>query len=72
MHNGLLELAGKRMGKSVGNVAPLHRVLDEYSWDAVVLYFCGAHYRQPIAFGPEQASPRPGPRSRESGKPAGA
>jgi cysteinyl-tRNA synthetase len=54
MHNGLLELAGKRMGKSVGNVAPLHQVLDEYGRDAVVLYFCGAHYRQPIAFGAEQ------------------
>jgi cysteinyl-tRNA synthetase len=51
MHNGLLELAGKRMGKSVGNVAPLHEVLDEYGRDAVVLYFCGAHYRQPISFG---------------------
>ncbi len=54
MHNGLLELAGKRMGKSVGNVAALHQVLDEYGRDAVVLYFCGAHYRQPIAFGAEQ------------------
>ncbi|HEU0317424.1 MAG TPA: cysteine--tRNA ligase [Solirubrobacteraceae bacterium] len=54
MHNGLLELAGRRMGKSVGNVAPLHEVLDEYGRDAVVLYFCGAHYRQPIAFGADQ------------------
>jgi cysteinyl-tRNA synthetase len=54
MHNGLLELAGQRMGKSVGNVAPLHQVLDEYGRDAVVLYFCGAHYRQPIAFGAGQ------------------
>jgi cysteinyl-tRNA synthetase len=54
MHNGLLELAGQRMGKSIGNVAPLHQVLDEYGRDAVVLYFCGAHYRQPIAFGAAQ------------------
>ncbi len=54
MHNGLLELGGKRMGKSVGNMAPLHEVLDEYGRDAVVLYFSGAHYRQPIAFGPDQ------------------
>jgi cysteinyl-tRNA synthetase len=53
MHNGLLELGGKRMGKSVGNMAPLHEVLDTYGRDAVVLYFAGAHYRQPIAFGPE-------------------
>jgi cysteinyl-tRNA synthetase len=54
MHNGLLELGGKRMGKSVGNMAPLHEVLDEYGRDAVVLYFAGAHYRQPIAFGADQ------------------
>jgi cysteinyl-tRNA synthetase len=54
MHNGMLELGGKRMGKSVGNMALLHEVLDEYGRDAVVLYFSGAHYRQPIAFGPEQ------------------
>jgi cysteinyl-tRNA synthetase len=54
MHNGLLELGGKRMGKSVGNMAPLHEVLDQYGRDAVVLYFSGAHYRQPIAFGAEQ------------------
>jgi cysteinyl-tRNA synthetase len=54
MHNGLLELGGKRMGKSVGNMAPLHEVLDDYGRDAVVLYFSGAHYRQPIAFGSDQ------------------
>ncbi len=54
MHNGMLELSGKRMGKSVGNMAALHEVLDTYGRDAVVLFFCGAHYRQPIAFGPNQ------------------
>jgi cysteinyl-tRNA synthetase len=54
MHNGMLELGGRRMGKSVGNMALLHEVLDVYGRDAVVLYFSGAHYRQPIAFGPEQ------------------
>jgi cysteinyl-tRNA synthetase len=54
MHNGLLELGGKRMGKSVGNMAPLHEVLDEYGRDAVVLYFSGAHYRQPISFGAQE------------------
>ncbi|MEA2297600.1 MAG: cysteinyl-tRNA synthetase [Solirubrobacteraceae bacterium] len=54
MHNGMLQLGGQRMGKSVGNMSPLHEVLDDYGRDAVLMYLCGAHYRQPIAFGPEQ------------------
>jgi cysteinyl-tRNA synthetase len=51
MHNGMLELGAAKMAKSVGNIAPLHEVLDEHGRDAVVLFFCGAHYRQPIDFG---------------------
>jgi cysteinyl-tRNA synthetase len=51
MHNGMLELGAEKMAKSVGNIAPLHAVLDEHGRDAVVLFFCGAHYRQPIDFG---------------------
>jgi cysteinyl-tRNA synthetase len=53
VHNGLLQAGGEKMAKSVGNIAPLHEVLDEHGRDAVVMYFCGAHYRQPIAFGEE-------------------
>ena len=52
MHNGMLELSGEKMAKSVGNIAPLHAVLAEYGRAAVLMYLCGAHYRQPIAFGP--------------------
>ncbi|MGD0198942.1 MAG: cysteine--tRNA ligase [Solirubrobacteraceae bacterium] len=51
MHNGMLELGAEKMAKSVGNIAPLHEVLDRYGRDAVILFFCGAHYRQPIDFG---------------------
>ncbi len=51
MHNGMLEFGAEKMAKSVGNIAPLHEVLDEHGRDAVVLFFCGAHYRQPIDFG---------------------
>jgi len=53
MHNGMLELGSEKMAKSVGNIAPLHEVIDRYGRDAVVLFFCGAHYRQPIDFGPD-------------------
>jgi cysteinyl-tRNA synthetase len=54
MHNGMLELGAEKMGKSLGNVASLHDVLDEHGRDAVVLYLASGHYRQPIAFGPQE------------------
>jgi cysteinyl-tRNA synthetase len=50
MHNGMVELGAEKMAKSIGNIAPLHEVIDEYGRDVVILYFCGAHYRQPIDF----------------------
>jgi cysteinyl-tRNA synthetase len=53
VHNGMLELGAAKMAKSVGNIASLHDVLDRYGRDAVILYFCSAHYRQPIDYGEE-------------------
>ena len=47
------------MSKSVGNIAPLHEVLDSHGRDAVILYFVGAHYRQPIAFDESRRWRRP-------------
>jgi cysteinyl-tRNA synthetase len=54
MHNGMLEAAaGEKMAKSVGNIRGLAEVLDEVGGAALVLYFSGGHYRQPLAFSPE-------------------
>jgi cysteinyl-tRNA synthetase len=54
MHNGILAATdGEKMSKSVGNISPLHEVLDDHGRDAVILYFASAHYRQPIAYGAE-------------------
>ena len=54
MHNGMLASAdGEKMSKSVGNILPLHEALDVHGRDTLILYFVGAHYRQPIAWGPE-------------------
>jgi cysteinyl-tRNA synthetase len=52
MHNGMLQLGGEKMAKSVGNIAGLAEVLDEYGRDAVLLFFLGGHYRQPLQFTP--------------------
>lgn len=50
MHNGMVRLAAEKMSKSVGNTFLLHAALDEYGRDALIAYFCGGHYRQPIEF----------------------
>jgi cysteinyl-tRNA synthetase len=41
------------MAKSVGNIRGLGDVLDEVGGAALVLYFTGGHYRQPLTFTPE-------------------
>jgi cysteinyl-tRNA synthetase len=53
MHNGMLQLGGEKMAKSIGNIAPLHDVLTEHGRDTVLMFFLGAHYRQPLAFTPD-------------------
>jgi cysteinyl-tRNA synthetase len=54
MHNGMVQLTGEKMAKSTGNIATLHEVLEAYGRDAVIMYFAGGHYRQPLAFGDEE------------------
>jgi cysteinyl-tRNA synthetase len=50
VHNGMVQMAEEKMAKSVGNIAPLHEVLDRHGRDAIVIYFLGGHYRQPLAY----------------------
>jgi cysteinyl-tRNA synthetase len=50
MHNGMLQFGEEKMAKSVGNVALLHAVVEEFGRNALVMLFAGAHYRQPMAF----------------------
>ena len=54
MHNGMVRLAQEKMSKSVGNTFMLHAALAAYGRDALVAYFCGGHYRQPIEFDDER------------------
>jgi cysteinyl-tRNA synthetase len=50
MHNGMIQFTGEKMAKSVGNIAPLHEVIEQYGAEAVVMYLISGHYRQPLAF----------------------
>jgi cysteinyl-tRNA synthetase len=54
MHNGMVRLQQDKMSKSVGNVFVLHEALARYGRDALIMYFCGAHYRQPVEFDDER------------------
>jgi cysteinyl-tRNA synthetase len=49
MHNGFLQVEGKKMSKSDGNFVTINELLDE-GWDGRVLRFLmlKTHYRQPI------------------------
>lgn len=50
VHNGMIRLQEAKMAKSVGNIFLLHQALDTYGRDALIMYFCGGHYRQPLEF----------------------
>jgi cysteinyl-tRNA synthetase len=50
MHNGMLQMRGEKMAKSVGNIASLPEALDAFGRDALLLFFASGHYRQPIQF----------------------
>jgi cysteinyl-tRNA synthetase len=54
VHNGMIRVTGAKMAKSVGNIFLLHEALEAYGRDALIMYLCGGHYRQPIEFAQER------------------
>ena len=50
MHNGLLQLTGEKMSKSLGNIVSLRDALDEWGRETILLYFMTAQWRKPIDF----------------------
>jgi cysteinyl-tRNA synthetase len=54
VHNGMVRIDEDKMSKSVGNIFLLHQALAAYGRDALIMYFCGAHYRQPVEFDEER------------------
>ena len=53
MHNGMLQLGGEKMAKSVGNIESLHDALENWGRDAIILLFVSSHYRQPMQYSEE-------------------
>ena len=50
VHNGMLQLAGDEMHKSLGNIALIREVLDEWGRETALMFFLGGHWRKPIDF----------------------
>jgi cysteinyl-tRNA synthetase len=50
MHNGMLELTGEKMSKSVGNIVSLRAAVERWGAETLLLFFMTAHWRKPIDF----------------------
>ena len=48
MHNGMLELTGEKMAKSVGNVVTAHCLLEQWPGEVLRLQMLMTHYRHPL------------------------
>lgn len=50
VHNGLLQLGGEKMSKSVGNLVTIRELLEEGNGEAFRALVLGSHYRSPLTF----------------------
>jgi len=49
-HNGMLQLSGEKMSKSLGNIDPLWQVLDRWGPETLIMFFLRGHYSAPIDY----------------------
>ena len=50
LHNGLLQLSGDKMSKSLGNLVTVKEILQRFSPDAIRLFILSSHYRSPLTY----------------------
>ena len=50
LHNGLLQLGGEKMSKSLGNLVTIKEALAEFSADALRLFVLTSGYRGPLTY----------------------
>ncbi len=55
VHNGLMRLAEseEKMTRHLGNLVPIHEVLQRYGGDGLRIFVLNSHYRSPITFSEE-------------------
>jgi cysteinyl-tRNA synthetase len=54
IHNGLVNVRGEKMAKSLGNFFTVRGALERYDADTIRLYFLTTHYRSPLTFEVEE------------------
>lgn len=55
MHNGMLQLSGEKMSKSLGNLVTIEEFLDNHDPDALRMLVLNSSYRTPLAYSEEVA-----------------
>ena len=50
MHNGMLQLSGEKMSKSIGNIVSLREAVEEHGRETLLVYFLGGHWRKPLEY----------------------
>jgi len=53
VHNGMLQLSGEKMSKSLGNLVSIEEFLNEYEPDVLRLMVLNSSYRSPLTFNDE-------------------
>ena len=53
MHNGMLRFTGEKMSKSLGNVATLRSVVEQWGRETFLLFLLSGHWSKPIDFSEE-------------------
>ena len=50
MHNGLLQLGGEKMSKSLGNLITIREALEKYTPDGLRIFYLSSYYRSPLTY----------------------
>jgi cysteinyl-tRNA synthetase len=56
LHNGMLQLSGEKMSKSLGNLVTISEFLKEHDGDAMRMLVLNGNYRSPLSFTDESIS----------------
>ena len=54
MHNGMLQMDGSKMAKSLGNIIKIREAVRKYGADGLKLYMFATHYRSPMDYSEER------------------
>ncbi|MFC1971314.1 cysteine--tRNA ligase [Chloroflexota bacterium] len=53
LHNGLVQMGGEKMSKSLGNLITIKEAVKRYGADALRIFVLSSHYRSPLTYSDE-------------------